>query len=114
MSAEQEEKKVVVNQEDIQNIEDFFKHFRIPIPNYLQQQIDVFKQDPNNYTYDKQCVLKSELAHAISESDHELFKDELFSNVIKNCAKEWYDTQFNRDLESALSENQDSSESSEG
>lgn len=95
---QEETNKVVINQEDIKNIEDFFNHFRIEIPSYLQTELEVFKNDPNNYTYDKQCKLKTELAHAIVSSDHELFKDDLFANVIKNCNKEWFDAQFDRDL----------------
>lgn len=109
-----EERRVVVNQEDVKNIEDFFNHFRIPIPDFLKTQLDKFKNSPESYTYDDQCLLKTELARAIASSDHELFKDELFTNVLNNCSKEWYDAQFNRDLEEALSdEDQDSSESSE-
>ena len=96
--------KVVINQEDIKNIEDFFNHFRIPIPTFLKSELDVFRNSPDDYSYDKQCKLKSELAHAIVDSDHELFKDDLFKNVIKNCNKEWFDTQFDRDLETTFTE----------
>jgi len=101
---EETSNKVVINQEDIKNIEDFFNHFRIEIPEFLSKELQVFKDNPAEYNYDKQCKLKSELAHTIVSSDHELFKDELFKNVLGNCNKEWFETQFNRDLESTFTE----------
>lgn len=103
MNQEEEVNKVVINQEDIKNVEDFFNHFRIEIPKFLQAELDVFKDDPESYNLDKQAKLKSELAHAIVSSDHELFKDDLFVNVMKNCNKEWYDTQFDRDINDVFS-----------
>jgi len=103
MSQEKEDNKVLINQEDIKNIEDFFNHFRIEIPNFLQAELDVFKNNPDEYNLDKQAKLKSELGHAIISSDHELFKDDLFVNVMKNCNKEWFDTQFDRDINNTFS-----------
>ena len=105
----EEKEKVVINSEDIKNIEDFFNHFRIPIPPFLQEQLDVFKQDPEGYTVEKQLRLKAELAHAMVESDHELLKDDLFKPVIQNCEKEWFETQFQRDFEGALPDEEETS-----
>ena len=99
-----EPNKVVISSEDIKNIEEFFNHFRIPIPTYLQEQLNTYKTAPDEYTLDNQKTLKSELAHAIVSSDHELLKDGVFDNIISNCDKEWFETQFNRDLENELSE----------
>lgn len=95
----EEQNKVVITSEDIKNIEDFFSHFRMDMPDYLREQLDVFKNNPEAYTIDNQLALKSELAHALVESDHELLKDDLFKDVIDNCSKEWFDTQFQRDFE---------------
>jgi len=99
-----EENATLVSGEDIKNIEEFFSHFRIPVPDYLQEQLEVFKADPNTYTMDKQKMLKSELAHAIVSSDHELMNDGVFANICQKCDKEWFETQFDRDLEDGLSE----------
>ena len=95
--------KVVISAEDIKNIEEFFNHFKIEIPTYLSDQLDIFKAAPSEYTLDKQKKLKAELAHAIVTTDHELMKDGVFSNIVSNCDKEWFDTQFNRDFEGELS-----------
>ena len=95
--------KVVVGPEDIKNIEEFFGHFRIPIPEALQTQINSFKKDPSNYTLDQQKLLRAEVAHAIVSSDHELMKDGVFDNITNNCDKEWFETQFQRDMEDAFS-----------
>lgn len=96
--------KIVISAEDIKNIEEFFNHFRIEIPDFLQKQLDVFNNNPNAYTLDDQKLLRAELAHAIVSSDHELMKDGVFSNIVANCDKEWFDTQFNRDFESDLTD----------
>ena len=96
--------KVVVSAEDIKNIEEFFSHFRIDIPAYLQTQLDVYRAAPDEYTLDKQKLLRAELAHAIVSSDHELMKDGVFTNIVENCDKEWFDAQFNRDFEGDLSD----------
>jgi hypothetical protein len=101
------EQKVVVGNEDIKNIEEFFDHFHIPIPQYLRDELDKFKNNPGAYTVDMQKKLKTELAHAVVSSDHELLKDEVFGRIINNCDKEWFDTQFNRDLEDALTDDED-------
>jgi hypothetical protein len=102
----EEGNKVVINEEDIKNIEDFFNHFRIDIPDFLKSELDTYRSSPDTYGIDNQEKLKAELAHAIVASDHELFKDKLFENVVKNCTKCWFDTQFDRDLESGLSDNE--------
>ena len=99
-----EETKALISGEDIKNIEEFFSHFRIEVPSYLKEQLDIFKADPGAYTADKQAMLKAELAHTIVSSDHELMTDGVFSNICLKCDKEWFETQFNRDLESELSE----------
>ena len=96
--------KVVVGPEDIKNIEEFFGHFRIPVPEGLQTQIDAYKKDPSNYTLDQQKLLRVEVAHAIVSSDHELMKDDVFDNITNNCDKEWFESQFQRDMEDAFSE----------
>jgi predicted methyltransferase len=95
--------KVVVGAEDIKNIEEFFSHFRMPMPEALQAQINVFKKDPTAYTLDQQKLLRVEVAHAIVSSDHELMKDGVFDNITNNCDKEWFESQFQKDMEEVFS-----------
>ena len=97
-----EKKEVVISADDIKNISVFFNHFNITIPKFLQAELDRYNNKPDKYTYDDQLKLKAELAHAIVDSEHELFKDELFTKVVTNCEKEWYNVQFNRDFENTI------------
>ena len=100
----QSEKQVVLGNEDIKNIEEFFGHFNIVIPEQLKARIDIFKKSGGGYTVEQQTELKIELARAVINSDHELLKDEVFGRIMDNCDKEWFDAQFTRDIEEALSE----------
>jgi hypothetical protein len=95
--------KVTITPDDVKHLENFFDFFKIPVPTRLQRVVDKLKADPNNFTIETQRELKIELAHAVASSEHELLKDGLFKNVMANCNKEWYEAQFERDVEDILS-----------
>lgn len=101
-----DEKKAILSIEDINNVEEFFRHFSIPIPKYLQDQIDIYKANLSSYSLENQERFKAELSRAIIESDHELLQDDIFSNIKHFCDEVWYNAQFERDLEEVLTDDE--------
>lgn len=100
--AQQELTEIVINKEDVDNIENFFKHFSIELPKYLQEQFSTYRESGDKYSLADQQRLKEELCKALALSEHELLKDELFSSVISRCEDVWFHAQFTRDLEESL------------
>ena len=94
----------VLSKDDISNIQNFFKHFKIPIPDFLSKEIEVFTNDPDNYTLDKQQKFKSAISHAMLTGKHEIFENPVWVGVLKNCDEEHFNAQFEKDLEEALTE----------
>lgn len=96
MSANEEEKKVVISPEDCNAALDFWRHFNIPIPEQFQKAMDDFSKSP---TFENQQAVKLEICRAISTTDHEAFKDELFKKIVEECGNVTFQMQFDRDLE---------------
>ena len=95
----EKENKVVISAEDCNAALDFWRHFNIPIPDALQESFDLFSKDP---TFENQNKVKLEVCRAISETDHEAFKDEMFQKIVEECAGVTFDMQFDKDLEKTL------------
>lgn len=91
---------VVISPEDCNAALDFWRHFNIPIPQALQDAFDTFAKD---VTFPNQEKVKLEICRAISETDHEAFKDEMFKKIVEECAGVTFDMQFDKDLEKTLS-----------
>lgn len=96
--------KVVVTNDDVKNIEEFFNHFKIEMPDSLKQVIEKFKDTPDSFSFDDQIKLRSFLAHTICSSTHPLLTDKVFDNIRKNCERAWFDAQFDFDVEDVFSE----------
>jgi hypothetical protein len=105
MSEEQkeqkEDKKVVLSPEDCNAALDFWKHFNIPIPQGLSDAIDLFSA---NSTIENQDKIKLEICKAIATSDHEAFKDEMFSKIVTECETVAFDMQFDKDFEEKVTQ----------
>ena len=97
--------EIVVNKEDIENLENLYTHFRIQMPSDLKEQIEIFNSDPSNYSVAAQNDLRVALCKCLISSNHELFTDELFNEVIENAEKIVFNADFKNDLEEVLSEN---------
>lgn len=95
----EEDKTVLVSGEDCLSALDFWRHFNIEIPANLQAAVDAFSKDP---TFENQEKVKLEVCKAISETQHEAFKDEMFSRIVEECAGVTFDMQFDTDLEDTL------------
>ncbi len=94
-------KEVVITPEDVNAAFDFWKHFNIPVLPGLQDAVTLFGQDPS---FENQEKLKLELCRAISETDHEAFKDDMFSKIVEECAGVTFDMQFDQDFEKTVTE----------
>lgn len=96
---QQNEKKVVISQDDTKNVVEYFSHFNIQMPDYLKTAADQFDAEP---TFANQQLFKLNLCKAMLESQHESFKDEMFDTVKENASKAMYDLQFDYDLRDEL------------
>lgn len=95
----EKENKVVITPEDCNAALDFWRHFEIPIPAALQTAFDSFAA---NVTFENQEKVKLEICRAISETDHEAFKDEMFQRIVEECAGVTFDMQFDKDFEATV------------
>lgn len=91
--------KVVISPEDCNAALDFWRHFDIPIGAGLQAAMDDFAKDPS---FENQNKVKLEVCRAISETDHEAFKDEMFKKIAEECSGVTFDMQFDKDFETTV------------
>ena len=96
---EPEERMIPVTPEDAAGALDFWHHFNIPIPPAMQAAFDNFMKNP---TYENVQELKLQVTTAIATSDHEQFKDEIFSKIYKDCAAVSYDMAFEKQMRETL------------
>ena len=92
-------RKVVITPEDVAGAADFWTHFEVPMPDALRAAFDEFSKNP---TIENQDAVKLEITKAISTTDHEAFKDEMFKEIVEECRNVAYDMSFDKDLESKL------------
>ena len=97
---EEKDTTVAITAEDCNAALDFWKHFNIPINESLQEAFDTFAKEP---TFLNQQRVKFEVCKAISQTDHEAFKDEMFEKIREECEAVTFEMQFERDLEATLS-----------
>lgn len=95
----EKEKKVVISPEDVNAALDFWRHFNIPITPGLLAAFTNFSTD---ISFENQELVKFEVCKAISETDHEAFKDDMFSKIVEECAGVTYEMQFDKDLEETV------------
>lgn len=99
VKAEEKENKVVISPEDCNAALDFWRHFNIPIPVNLQSAFDSFAKDP---VFENQQKVKLEICRAISQTDHEAFKDDMFSKIVEECSGVTFEMQFDKDFENTV------------
>jgi len=101
---DEEKKKVVMTADDFKNVEEFFTHFKIEMPEVLNERIVSYKKDPREFSFDDQKLFRAFIAHAMNTVDHPLVKDDVFKNIRAKCEAAWYSAQFDLDLEQMLKE----------
>lgn len=95
----EKEKKVVISPEDCNAALDFWRHFNIPIPDALQAALDAFAADSS---FENQEKVKLEVCKAIATTDHDAFKDDMFSKIVEECEGVSFEMQFDKDLEAEI------------
>lgn len=95
----EKEQKVAISPEDLNAALDFWRHFNIPIAAGLQTAVEAFTADPS---FANQELVTYELCAAITTTDHEAFKDEMFNMIVKECTSKHFEMQFDRDLEAEV------------
>jgi hypothetical protein len=95
----EKEQKVVISPEDCNAALDFWRHFNIPIPADFQTALDAFAADPSFINQER---VKLEVCRAISTSQHEAFKDDMFSKIVEECEGVSFEMQFDKDFEATV------------
>lgn len=93
------EQKVVITGKDCRAALEYWEHFKIPQPAALVKAIENFEKDGS---FANQVEIKYQVCKALVESDHESFKDEMFTKILTECRKVLYSLQFDRDLDTTL------------
>ncbi len=99
-TGQEKKKEVVISPEDCMAAIDFWKHFNIPIPNSLDVALAAFSSNPS---IENQELVKLEVCKAISTTDHEAFKDEMFKRITEECESATFDMEFDKDFEAEVS-----------
>lgn len=101
---EEQAAALVLSPEDAQNVIDYFKHFKIDLPDQLAAACGVFVE---NTTLTNQKELKRELCNAIRTSKHESFTDKMFAEIRAICTKAEYDLEFEKELRDVIGQKKD-------
>jgi len=109
--------EITTDVEDCKNVRDFFSHFKIDVPNYLHDAIAAYEaaldanknskeqRNQDRTLLDAQNLFRISLCRAMVESDHPLFKDELFKTVINNSDQVVFTANFDKQISDALTTN---------
>lgn len=97
----QAKKEVVITPEDCSAALEFWNAFSIPMPDALKNASEAFAKDSS---YENQEEFKFQLVAAISESDHEIMKDDIFQEVIKEVSTYYQDALFEKNLKEMLTQ----------
>ena len=101
---ESAENKVVLSSDDVKNVNEYFKHFNIPMPDHLKDGLKKFDGEP---TIENQKFLKLQICRVLLESPHESFQDGMFDTVKETASKAKYDLQFEFDVKDELSRDEE-------
>lgn len=99
--------ELYIDSDDLNNVKAFFDHFKIERPAYLDESIDQFTKKAA-MNADKQELIalqnnfRAALCTTMVESEHPLFRDELFSVVRVNSQQVAFNKHFNEQVNAAL------------
>jgi hypothetical protein len=106
--------KVVLSDDDVRMVEDFFQHYNDPKTNnlimtdLLRHEISTFRDKVKNgsYTVEDQKKFTIALCGALSRTTHPLLRDEAIKDVLGACDVVWTDAQFYEEFEKAIQDPQ--------
>ena len=105
---------VVLSEDDIRMVEDFFTHYNdpktnnLPMTDKLRNEINIFKDKSKQgaYSVEDQKRFTIALSGALSHTTHPLLLDEAIKDVIGACDAVWTDAQFYEEFEKAIQDPQ--------
>jgi len=90
-----------IDPSDAKGVLDFWLHFDLHLPDYLQKAADNFEQNPN---VDTQDTFRGALCKALHEGKEDVFQDDLFKAIRQNSDKVLFNYQFLEQLEDQIGE----------
>jgi len=100
------ENKVVIEKADVENVKEYSKHFKVPLPDELVAALDAFATDE---TFENQQEVKLQMCRWILTCPHQSFQDEMW-NTPKEASKQIvFDLQFEKDLNDTLDRSKENS-----
>lgn len=105
-----------IDGDDCRNVKDFYEHFNIDMTEALKQSILAFEealnaQAPKEKLIELQNDMRVQLCVSVCSSEHPLFKDQLFTEVRDNAKQVAFLSNFNKQLEELVTEDNSDSES---
>ena len=100
--------EVYVDGSDIQSIRDFFEHFTIPLPDYLEVALKDFESTimagnaEKDVLLQKQNAVRVELCRSMVESESAVFKNPLLDVVIQNSQNILFNAKFDEQVKEHL------------
>jgi hypothetical protein len=94
-------KEVKIDPSDAEAVLDFWHHFELHVPDYLDNALKSFVANPNVDTQDQ---FRGALCQAINEGKEDIFQDELFKAIRESSDKVLFNFKFHQQLEENISE----------
>jgi hypothetical protein len=91
--------KVTITPEDCNGAAEFWRHFNVEMLPELKVAFEQFEKAP---TYENQQEVKLQICKAIGYTDHEAFRDEMFTEIVEECRSVVYNLSFDKSLEVTL------------
>ena len=111
-----EKKEVVISEDDIKNVRNFFSQFNSPVPQYLEDSLNDYTENSDSYTIEQQNQLRVSIARSIldaKENGSDLLKDilanEVWKGVMSNCQDAHFSAQFDETVVEELTKKDESS-----
>ena len=108
-NALEKEERVVLGDQEVKNIRDFFTRFKLTLPNDFDAVLTAFCE-PDGKTVRNQKLIKMWLADIMFNAENSalspipIFRDAAFDTLKQVCSKSFYDLKFDFEVEKTLTE----------
>lgn len=105
--------RVVLTEDDMRMVEDFFAHYNDPKLNNLvmttalKRELDKFRDKKNSYSVEDQKAFTIALCGALAKTTHPLLRDEAIKDVLAACENVHTDAQFYEEFEKTIQDPQE-------
>lgn len=91
--------EILINAEDCQSITDFYEFFQIQMSPEFASLLENFKKNP---TVEIENKIKFLICQDVGGKVHDVFKDPMFEEIVKECHTTAYEMGFDMHIENAL------------